>query len=142
MGARRQLQASRRLFEKTPPGAVRRGVAAQQLRCERGVGGDPGSRQSRRLAPAGGADARRDRRAGVPLRVVRQLLRPERRHLDLQIEAVQERPGDPAAIARDGGRSAGAGAVAPAEMAAGAPLRWLSAMSRWEDANRFPAVTP
>jgi hypothetical protein len=59
----------------------------------------------------------------------RQVPKRYRRHLDLDVDAVQERPGDPGAVVVDLVGGAGAGPFGIAQEAAGAFLRCLSAIS-------------
>ena len=75
-----------------------------------------------------GRDARADYGGGLA-RGGAQLTKREGRHLDVQVDAVEQWAGDAASVALDQRRQAGAGVAGVAEMAAGAGVHGQVAMS-------------
>jgi hypothetical protein len=105
-------------------GVVRRRRAGPEaLELEGASGGDAAGHRLRALARRGA-----------------QLLQADRRHLDVQVDAVEERPRDASAIALDERGRTAADVSRISQMATRAYLRSLSAMSPYEDGNLAPAI--
>ena len=108
---------------------------------------------SRELDFIGRAHARAHGAAGFAVRIARQLMRCDRRHLDLHIDAIEQRPRDAAAITRNLiGRATAAPAVVP-EVTAGAGIHrgdqlkarrkfGLPRRARHANAPRFERLAP
>ena len=76
-----------------------------------------------RLDLARAFDALLDGRGELARTAIRQLLVGDARHVEMDVDAVQQRPTDPLLIAADRSRGAGAGAARVAEVPAGTPVQ-------------------
>jgi hypothetical protein len=132
-GAGGEAEALECVVEEPLAGGVETAVAAQVVRGHGGVDGVDGGAEASGLAGAGGVDPRGDGGGGLAGRSA-ELAERDRRHLDVQVDAVEERAGDAAAVALDQRRQAGAGMTRVAKMAAGTGL--------WALANRHACCYP
>jgi len=94
-----------------------------------GVHGEAVAREAKALALAGGDDARADRGGGLAGGVGPERAVGDGRDLDVQVDAVEERPRDPRPVLEELVRRAAAGVVGVAQVAAHASPRCLFAMS-------------
>src|ERR1700724_2148093 len=119
-GAGGEAELLEGVVEQALPGVVETAVAAEVLVRHRRVDrGRAGRAEAGELHRPRGRDARADDGGGLA-RGGAQLAQREGRHLDVQVDAVEQRAGDAAAVALDQRRQAGAGVAGVAEMAAGA----------------------
>ena len=83
-----------RRTEQRLGGIVERGVLAQLFGTHVGVGQERGAGEPGRLDLAGACDALLDGRRGLARAAIRQLLMGNARHIEMDVDAVQQRPAD------------------------------------------------
>ena len=120
IGARRQTQPRDRLLEQRLALRIRRAVTVDLARRRAARWACPAARAARARAAATRARIACGGLAAGVLRIRSSCT--GRRHLDLQVDAVEQRPGDARAVARNLVRRAAAAAVGVAEITAGAGI--------------------
>ena len=120
IAARRQPERVGGLRQQALAVGIRCGVGLQGLAIGFGVAADGGAGIARSLPGPCGGDAGGDLRAGLGRRRQREIGGRQRRHLDVQIDAVEQRPRQFALIFAGAARGAGAGQARIAQVAAAA----------------------
>ena len=120
VGARGEPQPVERLFQQRVPRVAQAAEFVQAVRRDPGVAGDPGAAEALVLERAGRVDPRADRRGALRRFAGIELFEFDGRDLDVQVQPVQQRAGDPGEVAGDRLRRAGAAPRGMPEIAAGA----------------------
>lgn len=111
------------LLEKVAEGGIDRAVLADLGVGHAGVDGRLRAFEAGVLACVGCLDAGAHRGGGLAWNLGAQFLEGQRRRLDMQVDAVQERTADPRAVALDLGGAAAAFVLRVSQISAGAWLR-------------------